>query len=178
MEVPRRPAFVEQTVDTKWWGGVVFKVFSQNRIQQHRLSSRTLTFQFHVEVSKVLAQDRVQQRLHHLGRAGSAAGVGGVRTVPSLALADLVLSWLVDRVLNEQWAKDVEGLRHLQERSAHMAVVVQKQEEERAAWLASLKRKKRKRRKKKLPKARSLLARAARARRSGHYFHGRCLVRL
>ena len=95
------------------------------------------------------------------GRAGSAAGVGGARG-PTLALADLgggsemvdasALSWLADRALNEQrWAKDVEGLRHLQERLARMAVVVQKQDEERAAWLALWKRKRKKRRKKRLP---------------------------
>ena len=47
-------------------GGVeVFKVFSQDRIQQHFTSSRPLTFQFRaVEVYRALAQDRVQQLLH------------------------------------------------------------------------------------------------------------------
>ena len=43
----------------------VFKVFSQDRIQQHFTSSRPLTFQFRaVEVFKALALDRVQQPLH------------------------------------------------------------------------------------------------------------------
>ena len=42
----------------------VFKVFTQNRVQQHRcLPSRSLTFRFPVEVFKVFAQDNVQ--LHH-----------------------------------------------------------------------------------------------------------------
>ena len=42
----------------------VFKVFTQNRIQQCRLLSRSLTFHFAVEVFKVFAQDRFQQLLN------------------------------------------------------------------------------------------------------------------
>ena len=45
---------------------VVFKVFSQNRIQLRRLFSRSLTFQFAVEILQVFAQDRFQQLHPHL----------------------------------------------------------------------------------------------------------------
>ena len=47
-------------------GGVeVFKVYSQDRIQQRLTSSKPLTSQFSVvEIFKTLAQDRVQQLLH------------------------------------------------------------------------------------------------------------------
>ena len=70
---------------------------------------------------------------HSSGEALSVALATISEVVDSSAL-----SWLADRVLNEQrWDQDVEGLRHLQERSARMVVVVQKQYEERAAWLAS-----------------------------------------
>ena len=44
---------------------VVFKVFSQNRIQQRSPPSSSLTFQYMEEVFKVYAQYRVQQRPRH-----------------------------------------------------------------------------------------------------------------
>ena len=41
-------------------GSIAFKVFTQNRVQQHRsLPSRSLKFQFRVDIFKVLAQDTV-----------------------------------------------------------------------------------------------------------------------
>ena len=43
----------------------VFKVYSQDRIQQRFTLSKPFTFQFRVvEVFKALVQDRVQQLLH------------------------------------------------------------------------------------------------------------------
>ena len=83
--------------------------------------------------------------------------VGAVRAaaVPSFAtpLADVTadvvhassLRWLTTRALREQcWVKEnEEELRELQERAAFTAPIVQKQDDERAAWLASWKRKKR-----------------------------------
>ena len=80
------------------------------------------------------------------------------------------LVWLATSALNEQWWAERD--EELQERAAYTAPLVQHMDEDRAAWLASWKRKKRKRRKKKLPKAsssRSLLARAAHTWRPGHY---------
>ena len=61
VEVPTILYFLKQTVDTparRLYG------FSRNKIQQRRPSS-SLTFQHSVEVFKVHAQDRVQQRPRH-----------------------------------------------------------------------------------------------------------------
>ena len=65
-------------------GGVeVFKVFSQDRIQQRSTSSKPLTFQFRaVEVFKALAQDRVHQPLHLARVLRMRLGKGFFRTFP------------------------------------------------------------------------------------------------
>ena len=66
LEVPTDPAYSLLFIaSSDHCGSVAFKVFYQNRIQLH-VSSRPLVFQFQVEVFKVPAQDRVQQRLHLL----------------------------------------------------------------------------------------------------------------
>ena len=63
--LPSRSSTFQFRVEMEEGSVEVFKVLSQDRIQQHCTLSRPLTFQFRaVEVFKALAQGRVQQPLH------------------------------------------------------------------------------------------------------------------
>ena len=86
--LPSRSSTFQFRVETEEGGVEVFKVLSQDRIQQHCTLSRPLTFQFlvvlgkgGVEVFKVLL-DRVQQPLHLTLVLVMALGKGFFRTFP------------------------------------------------------------------------------------------------
>ena len=83
----------------------VFKVFTQNRVQQHRsLSSRTFTFQFPVEVFKVFAQDKVQlHHPHHLALQLAQKKCEGHRAVECAAGRALELNH-AERSSNGPWS--------------------------------------------------------------------------